>query len=150
MNKFVFLTFISILISINRLYAYTTGYDYLGIWCYVDVEVTDKNTNDLVFSIQVPPEGINPFMYNGHYEDGFDIQGSGQPYLFNLQGNTVDLHLNRKILQMETSITGFYGIFLEIYVNKWVNDFGNYFTFPAYGTTRCHYLIKLVNAEGLE
>lgn len=150
MEKLFVLTLFMLLISFNRMYAINAGPDYLGLWSIVEVDLSDTGSNEVVCTIPIPPEGIGPFMYNGRYEDGYDIQGPGQPYLFNEQGSTVEIHFKRKMLQIETSISGFDNMFLELYVNKWVGNAGKYYTYPADNTTRCHYLIKLVNGKGLE
>lgn len=99
-----------------------TGPDCLGIWCTIDVSLSDPVVNNrLVYTIPTPPDEIT------------GIYGPGMPYFFNNLGNTVDLYLNKFDLIPQLDDTDEYTILdLEMTVNHYVNGYEG------------HYHIKLV------
>lgn len=102
-------------------------------------------TNDPLYNfryykltIPVPSEGlILPF-----YEE--TIVGPGCPYLTNFLGNTVDMYVNRIMLEpeFEDDGTGTCQIVYDLYVNRQALEFSSHFG----GNVYCHYHV-IVNVK---
>lgn len=125
-NIFIkFLLGILMCISYNEVRAQSvegTGPDCLGIWCYVDVSLSDPVIdNRLVYSIPAPPHAIT-----GMY-------GPGAPTYTNPSGGYIEIQLFRAHLVPELDDTDESTILdIEMTIDNYINGY------------ECHYHIKLV------
>lgn len=103
-------------------YVDCTGSDCLGIWCTVDVSLSDPLVNNsLVYTIPTPPYNIT------------GIYGPGMPSLLNDSGSTINLYLRKHDLMLQLDDSDEYTILdLEMTVEHYINGY------------ECHYHIKLV------
>lgn len=99
-----------------------TGPDCLGIWCTIDVSLSDPLVNNrLVYTISKPPYSIT------------GLYGPGMPYISNDSGNTIDLSFNRFDLIPQLDDNDEYTILdVEMTVSNYANGY------------ECHYHIKLI------
>lgn len=117
------LTLLFALLFTTSCFAHLEGNDCLGVWCTIDVDLSQQTTGELVYTISVPPEGIYLSLPNELNTRGPVVEGPASPYLFNYLGNTVDLHLKKTQLMVEYE-TNPTECILELFVDKQVNDGG--------------------------
>lgn len=111
-----------------------SGCDYLGIWCYVTISESNRQSDGTYrCTISIPPEGIPAF--------GNPI-GPGSPHFVNNLGNTIDLVFNSDLADELRFATDDNPATVEIPVNKWVRDCF-YYTVETLGAVRCFYSVVL-------
>lgn len=127
-----------LLVSLTS-FAQTGGSNYLGVWCTIDVNLNDllNYKTEAKYTINVPPESI----LSSSPMSGLSIQGPGSPHLINHLGNTIDVEFLKShlLLEYETEPTECY---CELYVDKYVDDFGNPST--SSNGNQCYYLIRVL------
>lgn len=111
-----------------------SGYDYLGIWCYVTISEANRQSDGTYrCTIAIPPEGIPAF--------GNPI-GPGSPHFENHLGSTIDIVFSSDLADELRFATDDNPATVEIPVNKWVLNYV-YYTVETPGAMRCFYSIVL-------
>ena len=123
--------FLFSLVLMNKGYAQECDEGCLGIWCYVDVSLSDPvNAGELIYTISAPPEGFTG-----------GLIGPGSPSFFNNLGSTIDLHLKKSHLVLELDGNDFVQLILDAQVNKYV--LGTDGAISSGNYVQCHYHIIL-------
>lgn len=132
MRRFVLSLLVMLpLMFVGKTNAQTCDQGCLGTWCYVDVSLSDPvDSGYLVYTIPVPPEGFTG-----------GIIGPGSPCFFNGLGNTIELHLRKSHLVVESDGNEMTTLILDAEVNKYVLGMEGAISSGDY--VRCHYHIIL-------
>jgi len=109
----------------------TFAQEYLGIHCYVSVDLKNDPVENgyLKYTIPVPREGVD------------FIQGPAGSYLLNNLGNTVDVYVRRSHLELALADMPYAQVPFELFVHLWKSPNGSTSTFPDPTKEQCFYYV---------
>lgn len=109
----------------------TYSYSYLGIHCYVSVDLKNDPVENgyLKYTIPTPLQGAT------------NIQGPAGAYLSNNLGSTIDVYVRRSHLELAMADRPYAQVPFELYVNLWKSPNGSTTTYYDPDKEQCFYLV---------
>ena len=128
------LVFAALIMHVNGVMAQNTSFACLGKLCYINVDLATTDKAFLTYTINVPKE---------YQSNSYGIAGPASPHLQNFLGDSVDIVLNRNQLIIESDEQNCQ-LIINLFVDKWVDQFGNKSNTPGNQYYQCYYDIVLL------